>query len=310
MIVRRTNNINRRSRSERYRKSEHLLEVRMRRHSNQHRETRKIFSFFARVMFVFLLLGMAYGGGQILLEKFLFKNPDYNVKHLEVSLDGVLTLPEVKKLTHLQEGVNIFKLNLGAAEKILSDLPSVKKAHVERILPNTIQISLERRLPIFRLVFSPEEEFVPGQSFLIDADGVAMSPEELESSFLELPLLVGIPSSEVVLGKPIQEEHLLFILALWNALSSSSCSSFFTLHSLDISRGYCAVVADANNAHFVFGEENLPAQCDRLQKLFAHSQSAGRQIESANLMLEHNTPVTFRLNSDAASLAAQNKKSR
>ncbi len=309
MIVRRTNTINRRSRSERYKKSEHLLEVRMRRNSHQDRQIKKILSFFAKTTFVFLFLGMTYFGGQMLLEKFLFKNPDYNVKHLEASLDGVLTLPEVKKLTGLQEGINIFQLNLSAAEKLLSDLPSVKKAHVERILPNTIQVSLERRTPILRLASSPQEEFMPGQSLLIDAEGVVMSPEKLEPSFLELPLLIGVSSSGVALGKPLQEEHLSFILALWSALNNPNCASLITPHLFDVSRSYCAVVTDASNAHFIFGEENLPGQCDRLQKLFAHAQTTGRQIESANLMLEHNTPVTFRLNSEVASLAAQSKSS-
>jgi hypothetical protein len=85
-----------------------------------------------------------------------------------------------------------------------------------------------------------------------------------------------------------------------------------TIRSLDLSREYCAVVTDDTGAHYTFGEENLSAQLERLQKLVAHCQETGRQIEAANLILEHNTPVTFRSNSDAsasktAQFTAQNK---
>lgn len=303
MTVRRTttssnrlNRLNRRFRSERYKKSEHLLEVRMRKHPQQHQQRKKIASLVAKFSFLVVLIVATYFGGRALLEKFLFANPDYNVKHLEASLDGVLTLPEVKKMTGLQEGINIFQLDLHAAEKKLSDLPSVKKAHVERILPNTIHISLEKRVPIFRLVSAPDETFLPGQSFLMDSEGVVMNPQELDPSFLELPLLQGVPAEKIVLGKPIQDENLPFVLALWKALSMPACASCLTPRVVDISRGYCAIVVDANKARFIFGEENLPNQCDRLQKLFAHCQETGRQIETANLMLEHNTPVTFCFN--------------
>ena len=310
MIVRRTNNINRRSRTVRPSQSQHLLEVKMRSNSDRHQQTSRVQSALTKIIFVLILLGTSYLGGRALLDKFLFKNPDYNVKQLEVSLGSVLTLPELKALTGLQEGVNIFQLDLGAAEKLLDALPEVKKAHVERVLPSTIQVSLEPRVPIFRLAASPEEAFLPGQSLVMDQEGIIMSPKKLNAGLLELPLLEGVDPAKVSLGKPLPEDQLSFVLALWNALSNSSHAVVLTLRSIDLSRGYCAIVTDENNARFVFGEENLPAQCERLQKLFIHCQETGRQIETANLMLEHNTPVTFRLNAEAPTLAAQNKMPR
>lgn len=299
MIVRRSNTNNRRLRSRKKSQSNQLLELRVRRDSAKHQRSRKVNMALMKVTFLGVLVIAAVIGGRVLLDKFFFKNPDYNVQHLEVSLDGVMTVEEFKKMTGLHEGTNIFQIELSAAEKILSDVPEVKKAHVERLLPNTIHVSLERRVPIFRLVSSSEESFAPGQSFVIDQEGMVMVPKKLEASLLELPLLEGIDISHLVSGKQIQDEKFLFAVALWNTLSNSKHSELITIGSLDLSRDYCAVISDTTHAQFIFGEENLPAQAERLQKLLTHCQETGRQIETANLILEHNTPVTFRSNSDA-----------
>ncbi|MFZ4115627.1 MAG: cell division protein FtsQ/DivIB [Chthoniobacterales bacterium] len=306
MIVRRSNANNRRLRTKTRSQAHQLLEVKMRRDPMKRQRTQKMNMMLIKTFFVLLLSVAAYLGGKSFLDKFFFKNPDYNVQNLEVSLDTVMTVAELKSLTGLHEGVNIFSIDLSASEKVLSDLPEVKKAHVERLLPNTIHVSLERRIPIFRLVASPEEPFVPGQSFVVDQKGVVMAPKQLEASLLELPLLEGIDTAHVVLGKPIEDEKFSFAAALWNLLTNSKNSELMTIRSFDLSREYCALVTDETGARYIFGEENVPAQIERLQKLVNHCQETGRQIETANLILEHNTPVTFRSNSDAsASKTAQ-----
>lgn len=309
MIVRRTNQSNRRLRASREHNNQHLLEVKMRRDPSRHHRAQKLKGFFLKIVFLLVLFIASFFGGKALLEKLLFKNPDYNVKYLEASLDGVITMEELKNLTSLREGVNIFQLDLGTAEKALNGLPAVRKAHVERILPNTIHVSIERRIPIFRLVSSPEEVFVPGESFVMDQDGVIMSPEKMDPSFLELPLLEGIDMSKISAGKVLEEDKLTFVLALWKSLTASNeIQELFCLHSIDLSKGYCAIVTDEANAHFIFSEENLSEELERLHKLLIHCQESGRQIETANLVLEHNTPVTFRLNSEAK--VTQNKAPR
>jgi cell division septal protein FtsQ len=177
----------------------------------------------------------------------------------------------------------------------LTDFPEVKKAHVERILPSTIQIALERRIPILRLAASPEDAFVPGQSFVIDEDGVVMSPMKLSAALLELPTIEGISFSDIRAGQCLPDEKRTFILALWKALNNSG-NTILTLRSIDFSRGYWAVVTDVNKTQYIFGPEHLNAQLERLQKLLSYCEENNRKLETVNLILEHNTPVTFRPN--------------
>lgn len=295
MTRRRTSTTNRRSRNLRNKKTGHLLEVKMRTDTARRQRTRKIHTAFAKIFFVALLLGASLVGGRLLMDKFFFKNPDYNVQHLNTSLDGVLTLSELKKTTGLTEGKNIFYFNLNTIEKKLNDLPNVKKAHVERILPNTIQVSIERRLPILRLATSSAEPFIPGQSLMIDQEGVVFSPEKLESNLLELPILEGVNTANIYAGQQLKEEMVVFAIALWKAINNAG-NITLTPRSFDVSRGYCVTVTDSTDAQFIFGPEDIPGQMERLQKLLTHCQETGRKVATANLILEHNTPVTFRMN--------------
>jgi cell division septal protein FtsQ len=302
MPIRRSTS-HRRSNTLRRKSSHHLLEVKMRTDTARRQKSRKFFGIFFKVACILALLGATYFGGALLLDKFFFKNPDYNIQKIQASLDDVLTLPELQSAIGLHEGMNIFNFHLATAEKILNDLPEVKKAHIERVLPNTIQVTLERRIPILRLAASPEDAFVPGQSFMIDEDGIVISPAKLNAALLELPTIEGVSLADIHLGQTLQDEKRPFILALWKALNNSG-NTLITIRSIDFSRGYWAVVTDINKTQYTFGPEHLSAQLERLQKLLSYCQENNRQLETVNLIVEHNTPVTFRPNTEAASLAA------
>ncbi len=306
MVTRRSTSA-RRSNTLRRKSSHHLLEVKMRTDTLRRQKNRKIVGVLLKVTCCLLLLCGAYFGGAFLLDKFFFKNPDYNIQKIQASLDDVVTLPELEAAIGLHEGMNIFNFHLETAEKTLNNLPEVKKAHIERVLPNTIQITLERRIPILRLAASPEESFVPGQSFVIDDEGIVMSPTKLTAALLELPIVEGVSLANIQLGQTLPDEKRSFILALWKALNDAS-NTLFTMQSMDLSRGYWAVVTDTNKTQYTFGPEHLAAQLERLRKLLSYCQENNRQIETANLILEYNTPVTFRPNAEAGSITEKAKK--
>jgi hypothetical protein len=138
---------------------------------------------------------------------------------------------------------------------------------------------------------------------VIDEEGVVMSPVKLNAALLELPSIEGISLADIHLGQPLQDKKRSFVLALWKALNNSG-NNLLTVQSIDFSRGYWAVVTDVNKTRYTFGPENLPEQLQRLEKLLSYCQENNRQLETANLILEHNTPVTFRANAEAASLAS------
>lgn len=280
---------------------QHLLELNVRTASVRRQRRNKVAGLLWKVSVLLFVLAAAGFGARVLALRFFFDNPEYDLKHLKTRLCGVMTEEELIALTGLKPGKNVFRLDLREAQRRLNALPEVKSAHIERQLPDTVEVGIERRLPLFLLApatagtdaeSAVSETFVPGKSLLCDREGFVMQPARLADEFLHLPVLAGIDSSAFQPGQRVADERFLTAVVLAEALSDLPEESF-RIRSVDVSLPYATVVTDASNARFTFGPKDLPGQIDRLRKLLAHCQESGRKISTANLMIQRNTPVTF-----------------
>jgi cell division septal protein FtsQ len=274
----------------------HLLELNVRTASQQRQRRRKaggvLWKIFASlVVLVLIAIGLRIGA-----QKFFFQNADYSLHHLNAHLDGVITQEELVAMTGFDEGRNLLSLDLDQANKKLSALPEVMTGSVslERVLPDTISVKLARRIPVFLLVASGDtnEAFIPGKSFLCDTEGILMQPSRLNPEFLNLPILRGVDVGTAQPGSHLENDQLDFALQLRQVLSEFPEESF-KIRSVDVSKEYAAVVTDSSNARYTFGTKDLRGQIERLKLLLTHCQETGRPIDTANLMVERNTPVTF-----------------
>ena len=298
-----------RRRSGRSSSRQHLLELNVRTASIRRQRHSKLAALLWKVSALVILMALAAAGARVACEKFFFNNSEYSLRHLVTHLHDVMSEEELVALTGLKPGGNLFLLDLDQANKKLAALPEVRSVSIERRLPDTIEVGIERRLPIF-LIPSPgegdgadpvvSETFIPGKSFLCDREGVLMQPTHLSDEFLHLPVLIGFDVSDMIPGKKLEGERFTSAVALVEALSEFPEESF-RLRSVDATKTYAIVVTDGSNARFTFGTKDLPDQLDRLRKLLDHCQSTGRKIETANLMMQRNTPVTFVLTPESRS---------
>ena len=278
-----------------------MLELKVRTASAKRQRRRHAAGLLSKLVFVFLAIGLLAVGFRLAAGKFFYGNSEYSLRHLDAHLDGVMSREELVSLTGFKEGGNIFLLDLDQANRRLAALPEVRAATVERILPDTLRVELERRVPIFLLAGEGEtgDAFLPGKSFLCDGEGVIFRPDRLDPKFLNLPFLRGLDLSGAAPGKPLWNNRLSFALTLQQVLSEIPEQSF-KIRSIDISKSYAAVVTDESGARFTFGNDDLPGQISRLRKLLEHCQETGRRLDTANLMVARNTPVTFLLTPESS----------
>ena len=299
MTIRRTSgNIRKRGHST---SRHHLLELNVRTASLKRQRRERATGVLWKILAFLLVVALLAIGGRLAVGKFFLRNSEYELHHLECHLGGVMTREELVALTGFEEGKNLFLLDLDLAHRNLAALPEVRTASVERIVPDTIRVNLERRIPVLLFAGTGDagESFLPGKSFLCDRDGILMQPSRLDPEFLDLPILRGVDPGTTPPGSALESDRLAFALQLQAALSQIS-EDDFNIRSIDVSKDYAAVVTDGSQEHFTFGREDLPGQIDRLKKLLAHCRESGRKIESANLMVVRNTPVTFALTPELA----------
>lgn len=287
----------------------HLMELNVRTASMKRQRRNRVSALLWKVSAVVIVVALLGVTARLAAEKFFFKNAEYSLRHLVTHLNGVMSEEELIALTGFAEGKNIFSFDLDEANRKLAALPEVRSVSMERILPDTIEVGLERRKPVF-LFATPGAEgeevgetFVPGKTYLCDRDGVMMQPSRLDDIYLHLPVLKGIDVTDAISGQGLKSESLATAIRLQQALSELPQETF-SIRTVDVTKPYAAVVTDASNARYTFGtlgNQDLPAQLERLRKLLDHCQETGRKIDTANLMLSRNTPVTFVLTPESRS---------
>jgi cell division protein FtsQ len=286
---------NRRLSTSRQRKQQHLLDVNVRARRASHHRNRRILVLLSKVALVIAVCAGLYYGVRTGLSRFFFDNPDYRLSTIAVRTDGTLQRDQILKSAELQEGLNIFSVNLAQVHDGLQQLPQVDEAQVERKMPNEIDIQITERKPIAWITSEKTvaDPFASDAAFLVDARGILMKEKKLLPEYLALPLIAGCSSEALVPGKMVDSFEAKAALELLRLTTTSFMQTRFQIREVDVSKGYCLLVTDKNHTQVMFGFDRLDTQMQRLAQFLVYSDDSHREIETVNLLVARNIPVTF-----------------
>jgi hypothetical protein len=286
---------NQRVSNPRVRKQQHLLDVKVRaRKATQHRN-RRILVFISKIVLAVAICAGIHIGAQFGLRHFFFENPDYKLAMIDVQTDGTLQREQVLKEADLHEGENIFHVNLARVQNALEQLPQVDELQVVRKMPGEIDIRITERKPIAWITSEKQisDPFQSDVAFLIDARGALMREKKLLPEYLGLPLITGCTSESLEPGKIVQSIEAKAALELLRLSAGSFMQTRFQIREIDVSKGYCLVVTDKNRTRVTLGFDHLEQQIQRLEQFLVYADDSKRDIETVNLMVARNIPVTF-----------------
>jgi hypothetical protein len=106
-------------------------------------------------------------------------------------------------------------------------------------------------------------------------------------------MITGCSSEALVPGKAIESFEAKAALELLRLTTTSLMQTRFQIREVDVSKGYCLVVTDKNHTEVMFGFEHLDIQMQRLEQFLVYSDDSHRQIETVNLLVARNIPITF-----------------
>jgi cell division septal protein FtsQ len=273
----------------------HLLDVRMRTATTRRRRRETIVRWISGLLLVVAIGTAAFFGFQASLDKFFFKNSEYTLRRVSFDLDEVLTREEALAATGLREGVNIFAVDLGKVEAALRAIPQVQDVRIERKLPDEIDIDIVARRPVAWVAAEGEkgDPSASENSLLVDASGFLHRPRRIVSEHYHLPVIYGVKGDNLRVGQAAPSaEDIRLALQLLETLSRYP-ESLLHIRTIDVSRGYRMEVVNDTNARILFATADFEEQLARLQQLLAHCDESGRALETVNLMVKRNTPVTF-----------------
>jgi cell division protein FtsQ len=286
---------NRRASTVRRRRQQHLLDVKVRsRRVAQHR-IRKALAVLSRVVLLAALCSAVYLGGREGARRLFFENRDYQLKTIELQTDGTLRREHVLNLADLREGENIFSVNLARVRDRIQQLPQVDDVQVVRKLPGEIDIRVVERKPVAWLTTDKDisDPFASDAAFLVDARGVLMRQKKLLPEYLGLPLILGCSSEPLEEGKVVDSPEAKTALELLRLSERSFMQMSFQIREIDVSKSYCLLVTDKNRTRVTFGLKDLETQLERLEQFLVYCDNSKQELETVNLLVQRNIPVTF-----------------
>jgi len=286
---------NQRASNFRQRRQQHLLDVTVRsRTATQYRNRRLLVLSSKLALAIALCVGL-YLGIREGAKRFFLENPDYQLSRIEVQTDGTLQRDQILKMVDVQEGENIFHVNLARVHDRLQQLPQVDEVQVVRKLPSEIDIKIVERKPVAWITGEKQiaDPFASDAAFLVDARGVLMKEKKLLPEYLGLPLISGCASESLEAGKVVESFEAKAALELLSLSTRSFMQTRFQIREIDVSKGYCLVVTDKNRTRVTFGFDNLDTQLQRLEQFLIYSDDSKRELATVNLLVQRNIPVTF-----------------
>jgi cell division septal protein FtsQ len=236
---------------------------------------------------VSLIAAVCYGGWYA-YDRLFWRNPDYALSDVAFTTDGSLTREQALTVAQLKPGRNVYDYDLDAATAALEALPQVANAAISRYLPNRIEVTVSERKPVAWVVNDVKDE----RTHLLDARGLVFKPKRLLTEYDPLPVISGVELGDLAPGKPIRKSELVAALQL---LRLSRETNETQVLSIDVSKGYCLVATDQRHSRVTFGLDEIG---DQLRRLALYRQDASnsippQEIETINLMVQYNVPVTF-----------------
>jgi hypothetical protein len=247
---------------------------------------------------VVLIAGVGIGlyfGVRLGAKRLFFENPDYQLSQIDVQTDGTLQREQILQAANLREGENIFSVNLSQVHDRLQQLPQVDEVQVVRKMPGEIDIRIVERKPIAWITSEKQisDPFASDVAFLVDARGVLMKEKKLLPEYLGLPLITGCTSESLEPGRVVGSFEGKAALELLRLSTRSFMQTRFQIREIDVSKGYCLLVSDKNHTRVTFGFEKLDSQLQRLEQFLVYSDDSNRELETVNLLVQRNIPVTF-----------------
>jgi hypothetical protein len=282
---------------------EYVLDVKLR--SSQVRAARTRFLTIAGSV----LLGMALGVfllwqiGNWALDQFLYQNPAFATRQIDLETDGVIVTDQFKIWAGVKRGDNLLALDLSKVKRNLESVPFVQSVSVERVLPHTLRIRVSEREPIAQITVSRSrsgggtEQLV----FNVDAQGALMPP--LEAKLLragappqpvdQLPMIVGPMVLDVRPGQRVQNLQVQAALELVLSFDRSPMAALVELKKIDASSSEVLIATTGQGSEITFGLIGLEQQLRRWHEIHETGLTVNRAVRSLDLAVSNNIPALW-----------------
>jgi hypothetical protein len=280
----------------------HVLDVKLRSSQRRHLRFRR-FTLLTGCIFLTAVGGFGlWRGSEWALRRLLYENAAFAIHHLDVETDGVIAREQIRRWAGVKLEDNLLALDLERVKRDLELAPVIQSAAIERLLPHTLKIRVTEREPIARFFYprvhpngTPERG-----TCLVDVHGMVMNPLEPAQRSMPsagpsdaLPVLVGVPSTELRPGYTVESPQVRAALRFIRDFEHSGMAEMVALKELDLTAPGVLQVTTSHGTDLVFGFGDSGIQLRRWRAIHEHVQRSGKHITWIDLSVSNNVPARF-----------------
>lgn len=274
----------------------HYLDVKVdSRKSRRIRKVRKATGLIKVLAIVFSLLTLT-AAVRWTYRAVFFSNDEFRLSRLQVQTDGVMTEAELAAAGDIHQGMNLLAIDLDGLQKKITGLPMVKSARVSRELPDRLIIEVKERAPVAWLSCPPHgvKPRDTARGFLVDEEGKVFRCHKLLNRFMNLPVIETFQLSEPSDDIQLESGPVLRAIDLIAGSHRLFEPDGIAVEKVSLEKPYALICRYSNGMEATFGVEDYGRGLKDLRWIVSHSQAAGKNIATANLIPRRNIPVTFR----------------
>jgi cell division septal protein FtsQ len=280
----------------------HVLDVKLR--SRQVRSMRLRLGAMALAVTFGTVFGLYlfWRTGEWALDKFVYENSEFAIRHIDVQTDGVIAPDQLRRWSGVKLGDNLMALDLGSVRRNLQLVSTIGSVAVERVLPRTLRIRVSERQPVAQ-VDVPRAGPAGGIEvtvFQLDADGYVMQPLDPRLCVMplahvqdQLPVITGLNVYQLQPGQRVELPQALAALQLITTFNHSVMAGLVSLRRIDVSSPGVVVATTEQGAQITFGLDNLDQQLQRWREIYDLGQRMNKAIASLDLAVSNNVPVRW-----------------
>ncbi len=280
----------------------HVLDVKLRSDQVRANRIRMGAKVFLALAGPFFGLYLVWRTGEMLLNKFVYENPDFAIQNIDVQTDGVIAPEQLRRWSGVKSGANLIALDLAAVKRSLELVSAEDSVSVERVLPRTLKIRVTERDPIAQ-VNVPRADTAGGIAvgvYQLAADGVVMQPLDprlcvvpVGQANQQLPLITGLNVFQLQAGRKMELPQVQAALQLITAFDHSPMAGLVDLYRLDVSSPGVVIVTTKQGSQITFALDGLEGQLRRWRGIYDLGLKKNSAIATADLAVENNVPVRW-----------------
>jgi cell division protein FtsQ len=238
------------------------------------------------IALLMVVLAAAVWVGTILYDlvqrKLFTECPRFVIKQLDLSSDGKLQSWHIKEYAGLEEGMNLFAVDMDKICKDLASVPIVSTVKVNRKLPDTLVIRITERVAVARLGSGSSGYFLG-----LDRDGYVLGPSSITPN---LPTITGLKDKGLRPGSRISDPEVMEALKVLDACDSITLSQMIRIKDVNVTNPEYLNLTLTRGENVLLSRDNIENKLQKLARILQSTSKKGIALASIDMTVDKNFP--------------------